>query len=154
RERSLDLVRQGQALTLYLGHSDARGFYAGRAHFLEREDWATLEMPSGGVFVSFGCLGCQLSGRDGEGYGGAAVRNPKGPAAVLGAHGICYAAMVELAADGLFEGLFAGKVPPRLGDVWLAVQKGIARGRIDPATYLLLDTVDGDARVPQAVQRR
>src|SRR5439155_13076912 len=92
-ERSLDLVRQGQALTLYLGHSDARGFYAGRARFLDREDWGTLEMPSGGVFASFGCLGCQLSGRDGEGYGVAAVRNPKGPAAVLGAQGICYAAM-------------------------------------------------------------
>lgn len=155
RERSLDLVRQGQALTLYLGHSDARGFYAGGARFLDRDDWATLETPVGpGIFVTFGCLGCQLSGRGGEGYGIAAVRNPKGPAAVIGAHGVCYASMVQLAADGLFGGLCTGKVPPRLGDVWLAVQKGIAQGKIDPVTYRVLDAVDGDGRVPQAVQRR
>lgn len=155
RERSLDLMRQGQALTLYLGHSDARGFYAGRTRFLDRNDWATLETPVGpGIFATFGCLGCQLSGRDGEGYGLVAMRNPKGPTAVLGSHGVCYAAMVQLAADGLFAGLFAGKVPPRLGDVWLHVLKGIARGKIDPVTYRLLDTVDGDSRIPQAVQRR
>jgi hypothetical protein len=155
RERSLEMMRQGQALTLYLGHSDARGFYAGRARFLDREDWATLDTPVGpGVFVSFGCLGCQLSGPDGEGYGVAAVRNPKGPTAVLGSHGVCFAAMVQLAADGLFAGLFAGKVPQRLGDVWLHVLQGLARGKIDPVTYRLLDTVDGDSRIPQEVQRR
>jgi hypothetical protein len=127
--------RQGQALTLYLGHSDARGFYAGRARFLDRDDWATLETPVGpGIFATFGCLGCQLSGRDGEGYGVAAMRNPKGPTAVLGSHGVCYAAMVQLAADGLFAGLFAGKVPPRLGDVWLR-SPGHRPRQIDPVTY-------------------
>lgn len=155
RERALDMVQQGQALTLYLGHSDAEGFYAERARYLDREDWATLQVPVGaGVFTTFGCLGCQLSGRDGEGYGVAAVRNPKGPVAVLGSHGVCFAAMVQLAADGLFEGLFAGKPPERLGDVWLKVKQGLARGWIDPVTYRLLDTVDGDARIPQNVQRR
>src|SRR5205085_1782495 len=108
---------------LYLGHSDAEAFYAGRARFLDRDDWARMTIRRGpGVFATFGCNGCQLSGADGEGYGVAAVRNPGGPVAVLGSHGICFAAMVELCTNGLFEGYFAARPPQRLGEAWLAVK--------------------------------
>jgi hypothetical protein len=155
RARALQYVQEGQAFTLYLGHSSAEGLYGGRARYLDRDDWARLRISRGaGVLVTFGCLGCRLNGEDGEGYGVAAIRNPHGPAAVIGSHGICFAAMVQLAADGLFESTFAGRVPERLGTSWLALKTGLARGPIDDLTYRVLDAVDGDGRIPQATQRQ
>jgi hypothetical protein len=156
RKRSLAYLEEGQAFTLYLGHSSAEGLYGGpTAAFLDRSDWRRLAVPTGaGVFVTFGCNGCQLRGPDGEGYGVTAIRNPRGPAAVLGSQGICFASMVQLAADGLFRRSFQGPLPRRLGACWLAVLEGIARGRIDFLAYRMLDAVDGDSRIPQAVQRR
>ncbi len=109
--------------------------------------------PGAGVFITFGCHGCQLSGHNGEGYGIAAIRNPHGPAAVMGSHGICFASMVQLAGDGLFERAFQGPLPHRLGDCWRALLGGIATGKIDFLTYRMLDAVDGDSRIPQATQR-
>lgn len=152
-DRALDYVRQGQAFTLYLGHSNACGLWAGKARYLDRDDWAVLTSRHPGVFVTFGCNGCQLSGRDGEGYGVAAARNPGGPVAVLGSHGVCFAAMVQLAADGLFDSLFAAALPERLGDAWLRLKAGVAKGKIDGLTYTVLDAVDGDGSIPQATQR-
>jgi hypothetical protein len=150
-----DYLKQGQAFTFYFGHSSPEGFYAEHAHYLDRDDWSQLSMgPGQGVFCTFGCLGCQLQGLAGEGYGVAAVRNPNGPVAVIGSHGICFAAMVQLAADALFEKTFSGSVPERLGDSWLAMKSGLAKGKIDALTYGLLDAVDGDRRIPQATQRR
>ena len=152
--QSLKYVQEGQAFTLYLGHSSAEGLWGGDAHFLDRGDWAKLKIERGtGVFVTFGCNGNQLAGRDGEGYGVAAVRNPAGPVAVTGSHGICFAAMVQLAADGLFESTFTGKPPERLGASWLAMKNGLAKGKIDDLTYRMLDRVDGDPKIPQATQR-
>jgi hypothetical protein len=152
-DRAVEMVQEGQAFTLYLGHSNAEGLWGGRARYLDRDDWASVKMVHGGIFATFGCLGCQLSGPDGEGYGLAAVRNPNGPVAVLGSHGICFAAMVELAADGLFESLFTGKPPDRLGDAWLCLKSGLASRKVEPLTFRLLDTVDGDAKIPLAEQR-
>jgi hypothetical protein len=106
------------------------------------------------VLVTFGCNGCQLSGRDGEGYAVHAMRNPSGPAAALGSHGVCFAAMVQLAADGLFEKAFQDRLPRRFGDCWLAALEGVAKGRIDFLSYRMLDAVDGDSRIPQATQRQ
>jgi hypothetical protein len=82
------------------------------------------------------------------------VRNPQGPVAVLGSHGICFAAMVQLAADGLFQSTFRDRVPDRLADSWLALKQGLARGKIDDFTYRMLDSVDGDSRIPQETQRQ
>jgi hypothetical protein len=153
--RALDYVQAGQAFTLYLGHSNARGLYGGKARYLDRDDWAKLIIKRGaGVFATFGCNGCQLSGEDGEGYGLAAMRNPNGPVAVFGSHGICFAAMVQLASDGLFKSTFADKQPERLGAAWLGLKEGLARGKIDAVTYRLLDGVDGDRNTPQATQRQ
>ena len=152
---ALKYVEEGQAFTLYLGHSSPEGLWGGGAHYLDRTDWAKLKIQRGrGVFVTFGCNGCQLKGDDGEGYGLAAIRNPNGPTAVTGSHGICFAAMVQLAADGLFESTFAGKRPERLGPSWLALKNGLAKGKIDGLTYATLDRVDGDPKIPQETQRQ
>lgn len=154
-DRARAYVEEGQALTLYLGHSNAPGFYANRARYLDRDDWAQLAIRQGpGLFATFGCLGCQLKGPDGEGYGVAAIRNPRGPAAVVGSHGICFAAMVKLASEAFTESLLGPKPPERLGAAWLALKRGLAKGRIDPLTYRLLDAADGDPKVPQDAQRR
>src|SRR5262249_23256929 len=152
-DTALDLVQQGQAFTVYLGHSNATGLYAGRARFLNRDDWARLTIRSGpGVFVTFGCNGCQLAGRDGEGYGVAAIGHSGGPVAATGSHGICFAAMVELAADGLLGSLFTDHPPERLGDAWLELKAGLDHGKMDPLAFKVLDAVDGDARTPLADQ--
>jgi hypothetical protein len=154
-KQATQYVQGGEAFTLYLGHSNAEGLYGGNAHYLDRDDWARLKISRGaGVFVTFGCMGCQLDGEDGEGYGVAAMRNPTGPVAVTGSHGICFAALVQLAADGLFESTFSGHPPTRLGESWLAVKKGVAEGKMDDTTFALLDAVDGDAKIPQAIQRQ
>jgi hypothetical protein len=156
RPRSREMIRDGQAFLLYLGHSNAEGLYAGEGTpFLDRDDWARLRIDRGGsVFVTFGCNGCQLSGPGGEGYGLAAVRNPRGPVAVIGSHGVCFASMVQLACDGLFRKAFQGGLPERLGDCWLAALGGVAGGPIDFLSYRMLDAVDGDSRIPQPVQRQ
>jgi hypothetical protein len=155
RKQALAYLAEGQAFTLYLGHSSAEGLYGGKANFLDRQAWERLVIPRGtGVFITFGCNGCQFRGEDGEGYGIAAIRNPRGPAAVLGSHGICFASMVQLAADGLFHRAFQGPLPRRLGPCWLALLNGVATGKIDALTYRILDAVDGDSRTPQATQRQ
>lgn len=153
--KALRYVEEGQAFTLYLGHSSAEGLYGGEAPFLNRDDWRRLKIDHGpGVFFTFGCNGCQLDSPRREGYGVAAIRNANGPVAVLGSHGICFAAMVQLGADGLFETCFSGPLPTRLADAWLAVERGVARGKIDELTYRMLDAVDGDSRISQAEQRQ
>jgi hypothetical protein len=155
RSQALRYVGEGEALTLYLGHSSPLGLWAGRARFLDREDWAKLRIERGaGLFATFGCNGCQLRGRGGEGYGVAAVRNPHGPVAVVGSQGICYAAMVQLASEGLVGSLLTANPPERLGTAWLALLNGLAQGSIDPLSFALLDRVDGDANVAQATQRQ
>lgn len=153
--RALQYVQDGEAFTLYLGHSNTEGLYGGRARYLDREDWSQLRIKQGkGVFITFGCLGCQLQGEGGAGYGIAAMRNAEGPAAVIGSHGICFAAMVQLAADGLFESTFVQALPQRLGTSWLAIQNSVAHGKIDDLTFGLLNAVDGDSKIPQATQRQ
>jgi hypothetical protein len=155
RTQALKYVQEGQAFTLYLGHSNAGGLYGGGAPYLDRGDWAHLDIARGaGVFATFGCNGCQLQGADGEGYGVAAMRNPGGPVAVLGSHGICFAALVQLAADGLCARTLVRQPPERLGPCWLALKEGVARGKIDDFTFKMLDGVDGDSRIPQATQRQ
>ncbi len=154
RDQARKYVEGGEAWTLYLGHSNAEGLWGGGAPYLDRDDWATLKIARGaGVFATFGCNGCQLKGAHGEGYGVAAMRNPDGPVAVIGSHGICFAAMVQLATDGLVKGAFAGKGPERLGAAWLAIKAGLAKGDIDDLSFAMLDAVDGDSRIPQATQR-
>jgi hypothetical protein len=155
QNKAKEYVQEGQLLTLYFGHSWAGGLYAPKTKFLDRKDWAEMQIPRGaGIFSTFGCYGCQLYGPDGEGYGIAAIRNPSGPVAVTGSHGICFAAMCQLAADGLFEGIGAGAPAERLGQAYLKLKQGIATGKMDALTFKLLDAVDGDSKIPQETQRQ
>jgi hypothetical protein len=152
-DRALKYVESGQAFTLYLGHSWPKGLYAPDTKFLDRDDFAKLKIGRGqGIFGTFGCNGCQLSGDKGEGYGLYAIRNPDGPVAVTGSHGVCFSAMVQLAAEGLLQS-FSGPLPDRLGKLCLGVKQGIASGKIDDGVFDLLDEVDGDPKIAQATQR-
>jgi len=150
-----ELLAQPHLVTLYLGHSDESGLYAGaEMAWLTREDFAKLRMANGGVFFTFGCLGAQLRGAGGEGYALAAIRNPQGPAGVLGSSGICFAAMVQLATERLLQRAFAERLPATFGECWLACLEGIAQGKMDWLTYQILDRVDGNPKIPQAIQRQ
>jgi hypothetical protein len=156
RTVSRGLLEEGSFLAIYLGHSGAGRLASGRAPFLTREDFETLRIRAGpGVFFTCGCYGCQVRGFGGEGYGIAAMRNAGGPAAVVGAHGESYAAMGRLAADGLIEHLRRDPPATTLGEMWLDVLGGIARGEIDSLTFRLYDEADGSrGAVPLAEQRR
>ena len=152
-DRSSKYLREGQLFTIYAGHSSAGGLWSDGARFLNREDWSKLTMT--GILVSCGCFGCQYSGRDGEGYGVAAMRNANGPVAVVGATGESYSAMGHLAFQGMVESFTTSKLPPRLGDVWRSALSGISKENIDAVTFGLLDAADGSGgRTPLDVQRR
>jgi hypothetical protein len=155
----LDTVRryleEGELFSVYLGHSDAAGLWSGNGYLMRRDAWAGLRIQDGqGVLFTCGCFSCQWSGGNGEGYGLAAMRNPAGPAAVIGASGESYSGPGQLAAEGLLACLSKPPFPSRLADYWLAVQAGLARGPMDQATFVLLDKFDGTGgKVPLAVQR-
>jgi hypothetical protein len=145
----------GQLFSLYLGHSDPSGLWSGEAYFMNRADWATLKIGGGsGVFLTCGCYACQSESPAGEGYGLAAMRNPNGPVAVIGACGESYSMAGLLATDGFLKCCSHAPFPYRLGDYWLAIQDGLAHGEIDPRVFALFDQFDGSGgKVPLAVQR-
>ena len=142
----------GQALTLYLGHSNAQGFWAGRARYLDRDDWHNWPSRGPGLFATFGCLGCQLTGKDGEGYGVAAMRTARaGRGDRLARH--LLRGHRPPGRRGLFDQMLTG----RRRNGWPGlhkVQEGVARGPINAVTFRLLDAVDGDSDIPEATQRR
>jgi hypothetical protein len=156
RGTSLGLLEEGQAFAFYLGHSGPAGLWSSGAPFLSRADFATMTIEHGtGVFFTCGCFGCQLAGRQGEGYGLAAMRNPNGPAAVIGAHGESYSVAGQLALDGMLECLGQAAPPQRLADYWLAVTAGLAHGAMDRLTFWLCDQADGSGgKTTLAEQRR
>lgn len=156
RAVSLRYLQEGQLFSLYMGHSNPAGLWSDNAPFLTRDDFAGLKAPhGGGVFFTCGCFSCQLDGPGGEGYGLSAIRNPAGPAAVVGAHGESYAAAGQLAGDGLLACLSRPDPSDRLADYWLAVTAGLARGPMDWLTFRLYDQADGSrGETPLAVQRK
>lgn len=165
RKQAIDYIDDGQALTFYLGHSLAPGFWNDRTRDdrgrktwtprFSRDDWAALNIPRGrGLFVTTGCFGCQLAGPNGQGYGLAAMRNPNGPVAVIGSHGSCWESMVYLLARGVLEALPDADDSPRLADLWLHAKGRLATARISPIVYHLLNGAGGDPDDrPLAVQR-
>ena len=150
---ALSYLEEGQAFSVYLGHSGAVGMGLD-ARFISRADWEKLNIPQGrGPFFTCGCFACQSNERN-EGYGLSAARNPTGPVAVIGATGESYSAPGELAAEGLLTCLTQPPFPLRLADYWLAIEAGLARGKMDPGTFGLLDMADGTGgKVPLATQR-
>jgi hypothetical protein len=153
RETALRYMRDGNMFAVYLGHSFAAGLgLDGR--FMLRQDWAGVSIPQGrGPLFTVGCFACQ-SNSEGDGYGLAAMRNPAGPVAVIGATGESYSAPGQLAVEGLLSCLARPPFPRRLADYWLAIQAGLARGSMDAATFALLDMADGTGgKVPLPAQR-
>jgi Peptidase family C25 len=153
RETALRYLQEGEMFSLYLGHSYGAGLGLD-GKFMLCKDWASVSIPQGrGPFFTCGCYACQSSGA-GDGYGLAAARNPAGPVAVIGAAAESYGAAGQLAVEGLMGCLRQAPFPTRLGDYWLAVQAGLARGSMDPTTFALLDMADGtQGKVPLATQR-
>ena len=152
---ALECLQEGELFSFYLGHSDASGLWSGSAYFMSRDDWSNLRITQGGgVFFTCGCYACQWGSPKDEGYGFAAMRNPAGPAAVIGASGESYSAPGLLAIDGFLRCCSQPPFATRLADYWLAVQAGLARGQIDDGTFALYDQFDGSGgKVPLAVQR-
>jgi hypothetical protein len=156
QETSARYLQSGQFFSFYLGHSSANAFWSDSVEFMSRKDWEKLNIQNGaGVFFSCGCFGCQLSGSDGEGYGLAAIRNPNGPVAVIGAHGESYAAFGQFAIDGVLKCFSILNPPERLSEYWLATKQGIAREKMDDFTFMMYDQADGSrGTIPLDVQRR
>ncbi len=155
QEAATRFLEEGELFSFYLGHSDPSGLASGTNRFLRREDWAGLKIGSGpGAFFTTGCSSCRLGGAGGEGYGLAAMRNPNGPAGVIGAHRDSYSAPGLLALDGMVGCLATPPFPPRLADYWLAITAGLARGEMSESTFKLLDLADGSGgKTPLAFQR-
>ncbi|MHC4441549.1 MAG: C25 family cysteine peptidase [Planctomycetota bacterium] len=163
RKQAIAYLSEGQVIAVYLGHSKANGFWHGWQSFKNgdqwlphfgRKEWANVKIGNGPcILATFGCHGCQLDGKNGEGYGLYAMRNPAGPVAVIGAHGPDFSAMAMLITDGLLINLPDHNQAPRLGKLWLKMKKHLAGGWINPIYYHTLDAVDGDPDVPQARQR-
>jgi hypothetical protein len=154
REKALEYLQAGQLFSVYLGHSAPQGLGLD-AKFITREDWERLSVSQGpGPFFTCGCFANQFGGTGGAGYGLAALRNPNGPVAIIGATGESYSAPGQLAAEGLLKCLSAPPFSSRLGENWIEIQAGLARGRMDEGTFALLDMADGSrGKVPLATQR-
>lgn len=154
----------GQQLTLYLGHSNADGFWHVPAAdgfgtnwkpLFQIDHWRRIKLPAArGIFATFGCYGAQYSGHGGEGYAVAAMRNQGGPVAAIGSHGACYAAMAMLMSDGMLDALPATAEGKRLGDIWMKMRRHLAEGKLEPLVFHALDAVDGDPKTPEAEQRQ
>jgi len=156
RETALEYFRDGSLFVIFLGHSGANGLYSNGKSFLTVADFQNLRISQGSyVFFTCGCYSCQIEGPDGEGYGLMAARNPYGPVAVIGAHGISYAALGQLAFQGLLDGLNSPSSGKRLADFWMDVTKGLANKSMDPLTFYLYDQADGSmGKAPLSVQRK
>jgi hypothetical protein len=95
-----------------------------------------------------------LVGPGGEGFGLAAIRNPGGPAAVMGATGKDYAVGVMLSLEGLMQSLAKPPFPSRLCEYWLAVQASLAEAPMDELSARLINAFGGDeGKEPLSVQR-
>ncbi len=155
RPLSLEYLERGALFSVYLGHSGRGAFWSNGTNFMTSADWVKLDMKGRqGVFFTCGCFGCELDRGSNQAYGLAAIRNPNGPTAVIGALGESYSAPGLLAVDGLLGCLAKPPFPTRLADYWLAVQRSLVEGKIDPGTFGLLDLADGtQGKVPLPVQR-
>ena len=147
----------GPGFVIYAGHSGPEGMVSGRDAMMTRADWSAVDAGQT-VFVTCGCWACQFgdsAARKGEGYGVAAIRNPRGPVAVIGATGESYAAAGQLAFDGMLSEFERPVFPARLGGIYGAVKRGIAESPMNPLMFRMLDASDGTSgRVPLAEQRK
>jgi hypothetical protein len=151
-----EYLDRGQALTVYMGHSNAAGFWyeGSRGPMFSASDWQSLRPGTPqGLFATFGCWGAQLDGAGGVGYAVSSLRDPRGPVAVVGSEGECWAAMATLMSEGLLKNLPDADASCRLGEVWLAMTQNLARGEMNPLIFHALNAVDGDPNTPEPLQR-
>jgi hypothetical protein len=154
RDDFINTLEAGGLFTVFMGHSSPASLWLGGDHHLTRRDLTRANMPVPGIFFTCGCYALQFQPNN-DGYGLAVMRQPNGPAAVIGATAESYSAPGLLAADGLLQCLRETPFPTRLADYWLAVQAGLAEGPIDTFTFNLYDQADGTkGAVPLEVQRR
>ena len=69
----------GPGFVVYAGHSGPEGMYSGRDAMMTREDWSAVDAGQT-IFMTCGCWACQSgdsAAHKGEGYGVAAIRNPR-----------------------------------------------------------------------------
>ncbi|MCA9178934.1 MAG: hypothetical protein KDB14_30935 [Planctomycetales bacterium] len=146
-------LQQPHLFSMFFGHSMAAGIGASDQR-VTREQFGQLDQQAGpAVMFTCGCYSCQLAADD-SGYALSAIRGPRGPAAVIGAHGESYAVAGRLAMDGLNRH-FSSAAPPReLGAYFLAVQKGIASGPISNLTFFLFDQGDGSRGQTSLAEQR
>lgn len=156
RETILQSLGQGNLFSVFLCHSSAGAIWLTGTNWLERSDFAQLQVPrGGGILFSCGCFASQWRGPDGVGYGQVAMRNPAGPVAVMAATDESYSVAGALALHGLTARLERPPFPLLLGQYWLSVEAGLAEDPIDPATFAMLDRIDGSGgKIPLAIQRR
>ncbi|HWB04440.1 MAG TPA: C25 family cysteine peptidase [Verrucomicrobiales bacterium] len=148
-------VGAGTLFFLYMGHSGPSGLYSDGLSFMETPAWAKAGFPHGGVFFSCGCFSLSPQTARQEGHGFTAMRNSRGPAAVIGAVGESYSAAGQLAFDGLLTLLQKEEPPALLADCWLAAMKGLTSGKIDAISFGMLDMADGSGgKVPLDDQRK
>jgi hypothetical protein len=148
-------VSAGTMFFLYMGHSGPTGFYTDGLSLMETPAWAKANFPHSGVFFSCGCYSLSPQTANIEGHGFTAMRNPRGPAAVIGSVGESYSAAGQLAFDGLLTLLQKDEPPARLADYWLAAMQGLTSGKIDSLSFGMLDMADGSGgRVPLDDQRK
>ncbi|MBN1901277.1 hypothetical protein JW926_08145, partial [Candidatus Sumerlaeota bacterium] len=150
----LNHIEEGALFTIYLGHSGSDSLFSDGISFMNTEKWNSLRIRQGNsVFFTCGCYACQYDKR--EGYGLTAMRNPRGPVAVIGPYGESYGAMGLLAFQGFFAFLNSSPERARLADYWFAVNRGMADIEMDPFTFFLFDLADGSGgKVPLDIQRK
>jgi hypothetical protein len=155
RNRFLSLLEEGSLFSIFLGHSAPEGMCLTGNYGVSRKEWAEAHIRQGaGVFFTCGCWACRFSGGTNDGYGLAAMRNPNGPAAVIGASAESYTFAGELTTAGLARCLRKEPFPSRLGDYWRAAQMGLAKGEMNEFRFKLYDMFDGtQGKIPVAVQR-
>jgi hypothetical protein len=156
RENFFRSLEAGGLFAFFMGHSTSSNMWLVNREFIDRNAWRDVNMAKApAIFFTSGCYALQIAGREDEGYGFVAMRNPNGPAAFIGATGESYTAPGFLASDGLLECFSQPPFPSRLADYWLAVQAGLARGKIHAGAFNLYDQFDGSkGKVPLDVQRR
>lgn len=149
-------LTSGHQFAVYCGHSGPSGLST-RSGYLNLDNAMSnvQALAPTGVFLTTGCYSCQVNGLGAQGYGISLLNVESGPAAVIGAYAESYAAPGQLAMDGALQCLSRDSPPTLVGDYWLAVQSGIARGKISLTEFYLYDMADGtEGRVSLDDQRR
>jgi hypothetical protein len=155
-DTAIQSMEEGELFSVFLVHSRPDAILLATNRWITRNDLAQARTPRGaGVFFTCGCFACQLRGPGGEGFGLAAVRNPAGPVAVMGATGEDYGAGPMLAGEGLLQSLAKPPFPSRLGDYWLSVQASLAEAPMDELTFRIVNYFDHNkSNDPLPAQRR